>query len=121
MHTDHPHAGGDNNLFLYDCRYAFGPSPRGWGQPRLDAANQGILRTIPTRVGTTIAYQKDAVANADHPHAGGDNLTTGQESNNWFGPSPRGWGQRPGVLAGELVIRTIPTRVGTTLDYQRLT
>ena len=38
-----------------------------------------------------------------------------------YGPSPRAWGQQSRSYHLQDRLRTIPTCVGTTLDFQRLT
>ena len=56
-----------------------------------------------------------ASAEADHPHAGGENQPLRQRHNLDGGPSPRGWGK---LLRNEFkapALRTIPTRVGKTV------
>ena len=50
---DHPHAGGENTIFLPLQRTKGGPSPRGWGEPHAGCTGQYNRRTIPTRVGRT--------------------------------------------------------------------
>ena len=47
-----------------------------------------------------------------HPHAGGEN-DSAWPAYEFFGSSPRGWGQRESFQAGR-DMRTIPTRVGRT-------
>ena len=72
-----------------------GPSPRGWGEPRADVDSTGNSRTIPTRVGRTYhAMCKMRYIDADHPHAGGENVIQPDSD--------------------EATARTIPTRVGRT-------
>ena len=50
----------------------------------------------------------------DHPHAGGENKHTTSPGPTTRGPSPRGWGELPVLVAVAAVPRTIPTRVGRT-------
>ena len=113
-----------------------GPSPRAWGYrraPVLDYAsgpdhphargdNQAsaqtvavkLDRTIPTRVGISLAASRRSGSTSDHPHARGDNLRASPPSTAAFGPSPRAWGLRDIDATHGLVKRTIPTRVGIT-------
>ena len=91
-----------------------GPSPRGWGKPRGHLRRGQTSRTIPTRVGKTSAWVNSVVAEADHPHAGGENDITGGGIPSVSGPSPRGWGKRRLGRLPARDDRTIPTRVGKT-------
>ena len=92
--SDHPHAGGENEIGLWGVTAKDGPSPRGWGE------HSRLLNPPPDF--------------PDHPHAGGENEVHRAGAHERAGPSPRGWGElrqrdHPGVLD-----RTIPTRVGRT-------
>ncbi len=51
---------------------------------------------------------------ADHPHAGGENVTPLVICLGVHGPSPRGWGERRNCGTRKSPARTIPTRVGRT-------
>ena len=57
---------------------------------------------------------------ADHPHACGENAGESAREYERYGPSPRVWGE----LSDERMIgtytRTIPTRVGRTLQCQQV-
>ncbi len=111
-----------------------GPSPRVWGlRPRLSASSRR-LRSIPTRVGTTLSIVPQAVAmrsiptrvgttsrpqrrgriRAVHPHACGDYRVYRWVAGTENGPSPRVWGLRAGHAGPRGPGRSIPTRVGTT-------
>ncbi len=50
-----------------------GPSPRAWGELAQVVAVRFDDRTIPTRVGRTIATPQPPVCITDHPHARGEN------------------------------------------------
>src|SRR5438552_1490474 len=50
----------------------------------------------------------------DHPHARGENVTSGLVDGGKSGPSPRAWGKRVNQCLGFESDRTIPTRVGKT-------
>src|ERR1035441_1209219 len=53
--TDHPHAGGEYPALAIPEFDDFGPSPRGWGILTLRTLRTQRIRTIPTRVGNTMA------------------------------------------------------------------
>ena len=70
--ADHPHAGGEHSVMGLNVPSAFGPSPRGWGALKAEAAPLSGRRTIPTRVGSTESGRRRISKCADHPHAGGE-------------------------------------------------
>ena len=112
--ADHPHSRGDNCFVEVGPVFGAGPSPLAWGQPGGDFTDNIMQRTIPTRVGTTTVCWGCARGRTDHPHSRGDNSALGAAVR-WFGgPSPLAWGQRVAVVEVHLLVRTIPTRVGTT-------
>ena len=113
--ADHPHAGGENVSRNLLTPAQNGPSPRGWGERHKQTKTERFKRTIPTRVGRTTLSQWYHKLITDHPHAGGENALMFPSSISDAGPSPRGWGELGGVIAGLEVARTIPTRVGRTL------
>ena len=73
---DHPHAYGDKNTCFIVFALQAGSSPRVWGQGRVIVIWIGIVRIIPTRMGTRKKDGRDIVYNKDHPHAYGDKLIT---------------------------------------------
>ncbi len=108
----HPHAGGEIAKVSRFEGYGSGPSPRGWGNLMGRLAAVGRKRAIPTRVGKSMTPGPVSISASGHPHAGG-------EISHWFtrrscryGPSPRGWGNPPGIILGIAAARAIPTRVG---------
>ena len=116
---DHPHAYGDKKKTLSDDSLTVGSSPRVWGQEfcgRIKVADKGI---IPTRMGTSEELAPDIANRKDHPHAYGDKTA------HWYlrlfcsGSSPRVWGQ--GKMNGikNLILRIIPTRMGTSYEIDR--
>ncbi len=112
--ADHPHAGGENAASLTGRTTRPGPSPRGWGELCPQSQQWALSRTIPTRVGRTSRLQTSDTRKADHPHAGGENGRSAPMPLLWFGPSPRGWGERRSGPRPDRLGRTIPTRVGRT-------
>ena len=70
---DHPHAGGENSKCCSRWVSLSGPSPRGWGELLRGQVDGQLARTIPTRVGRTLAFELIFGTLADHPHAGGEN------------------------------------------------
>ena len=113
-YTDHPHAGGENYAAHMSKSSLVGPSPRGWGEPHGPGLPSPRARTIPTRVGRTIAKRPGNNLPADHPHAGGENLSRAVFWALMDGPSPRGWGEPTRSIGFVCGRRTIPTRVGRT-------
>ena len=65
-------------------------------------------------MGRTAFTVRATRARADHPHAGGENLTVAAFKPGNPGPSPRGWGERAIAAWSGCRFRTIPTRVGRT-------
>ena len=116
---DHPHAGGENHLLRGKTLRLLGPSPRGWGERLRGLAKQFGRRTIPTRVGRTLTPRISAGLSTDHPHAGGENNKLRGGEKKVRGPSPRGWGELGAGEARVFDLRTIPTRVGRTVDIDR--
>ena len=110
----HPHACGDNIGNINGESAVNGPPPRVWGQPSFGSAMQSATRSTPTRVGTTPAARTGAHPRTVHPHACGDNLTSISTRVPPCGPPPRVWGQLVGVVLVRLILRSTPTRVGTT-------
>ncbi len=112
--ADHPHAGGENRRAERRSPTRCGPSPRGWGERCWFAEFIPGVRTIPTRVGRTFRSCNRDTRNADHPHAGGENVLVEKAIIRVRGPSPRGWGEPLHTRDLLAVVRTIPTRVGRT-------
>ena len=112
--TDHPHAGGENDVWVILPPCKVGPSPRGWGERTVASRFFLTTRTIPTRVGRTSLREFQKELAADHPHAGGENSAMGSCPNTTCGPSPRGWGELARQAPTNTTVRTIPTRVGRT-------
>ncbi len=94
--ADHPHACGENSMSACARKAWNGPSPRVWGKLCFSCGSVVGSRTIPTRVGKTMAVSLLAYT-----------LT---------GPSPRVWGKLTHASASTAVSRTIPTRVGKTSE-----
>jgi len=112
--ADHPHASGENT-HRWDLRPSRrGPSPREWGEHLGHCFPLVNGRTIPTRVGRTLAGQSATTTIPDHPHASGENLSSAFRAQSSRGPSPREWGELHGFVADCYGGRTIPTRVGRT-------
>ena len=70
---DHPHACGENIFAAEILSRACGPSPRVWGEPLSSSVARAHSRTIPTRVGRTVAVGEHNTPPPDHPHACGEN------------------------------------------------
>ncbi len=91
-----------------------GPSPRGWGKRCIGCMVTLPTRSIPTRVGKTLAKSISWNSTAVHPHAGGENLSARGSRLLQGGPSPRGWGKPKKRSSSAGFWRSIPTRVGKT-------
>ena len=112
---DHPHACGDKQRAALRAPLEQGSSPRVWGQDMLLDFIQSSLRIIPTRVGTSQAYNRQTGQMRDHPHACGDKISRTYSSGSVVGSSPRVWGQVSIVNCLFKLLRIIPTRVGTSI------
>jgi len=110
--SGHPHAGGEISLGTRPFATAFGPSPRGWGNPTLPNSPGNAKRAIPTRVGKSHKSQAVFQVTPGHPHAGGEIRDAEDVRGNADGPSPRGWGNQRSTSRILDYQRAIPTRVG---------
>ena len=90
---DHPHACGDKLSRPTPCRAMRGSSPRVWGQVAKLLCDLGIMRIIPTRVGTRLNSASIIPSIPHHPHACGDKTTAPYLTTPQDGSSPRVWGQ----------------------------
>ncbi len=112
--TVHPHGRGDNSDWFKPYVAGYGPSPRAWGQRIVAVVILGIIRSIPTGVGTTSSVCRPPLCPAVHPHGRGDNLAGTAQNASGYGPSPRAWGQPDRGRVMIALGRSIPTGVGTT-------
>ena len=110
---NHPHACGDKFPFVVVVLSEIGSSPRVWGQVCPYKNCLIPVRIIPTRVGTSHALPYNYACWGDHPHACGDKLYFGIISCILVGSSPRVWGQVEHCERVSIILRIIPTRVGT--------
>ena len=116
----HPHARGDLSAGRLRKTPQFGPSPRAWGPLDRDERLAVLKRSIPTRVGTSSPRDNARRRPTVHPHARGDLLRWSAKSARSGGPSPRAWGPLAPCILDYGAMRSIPTRVGTSLDLQEL-
>ena len=72
------------------------------------------LRIIPTRVGTRAGGSDPVFVDRDHPHACGDKNLCELLPKIKGGSSPRVWGQVGSRYFQQVILRIIPTRVGTS-------
>ena len=110
----HPHARGDDGCMKHHILPHDGPPPRAWGRPLRACVLPSVLRSTPTRVGTTLWLICRQIGGPVHPHARGDDVLSPRTIDHRGGPPPRAWGR---LEAGDLVReqnRSTPTRVGTT-------
>ena len=87
-----------------------------WGQAVGYKPQRDGTRIIPTRVGTSCKGFAATRFKEDHPHACGDKRGRWGTKVPSIGSSPRVWGQGSTHLDGILLIRIIPTRVGTSIN-----
>ena len=111
---DHPHACGDKAVTQLYRSKDRGSSPRVWGQAMPILICSLFKRIIPTRVGTSCRKSDINKLSKDHPHACGDKLLFSGNSHIKRGSSPRVWGQVLNAPENCIVLRIIPTRVGTS-------
>ena len=119
----HPHAGGEDRIFLPRNQRSLETPPRRWGRLCVWVFKPAIAGNTPTQVGKTCALLKLCSIIWKHPHAGGeDDVTQGSSSLAWETP-PRRWG-RPHLKRGEMRQKgNTPTQVGKTIavfDGERL-
>ncbi len=110
----HPHARGEHMTIDQPIRQADGSSPRPWGTPGHDDAQDHRRRFIPTPVGNTISPAPPAVTTTVHPHARGEHNEYRANRITVDGSSPRPWGTQFRAAAEQLADRFIPTPVGNT-------
>ena len=110
---DHPHACGDKISLRSAYGRSLGSSPRVWGQAPTPQAYPPALRIIPTRVGTSCLILGLIGGHEDHPHACGDKKDDQYLIVSAKGSSPRVWGQERQRMLIHVLMRIIPTRVGT--------
>ena len=112
-HEDHPHAYGDKTAMSMELYQPQGSSPRVWGQV-LEMQKRGYtVGIIPTRMGTSINFVRYFWLFKDHPHAYGDKPVCKQTRHTRRGSSPRVWGQGIQHSNYAVIVRIIPTRMGT--------
>ena len=114
IQQDHPHAYGDKFAFVNTMPKIVGSSPRVWGQEVCSKIEHRGIRIIPTRMGTSCNTFRWRTWSKDHPHAYGDKICRRNCTTTFTGSSPRVWGQAKGRENGNLSIRIIPTRMGTS-------
>ncbi len=118
---DHPHAYGDKCFIVSATLSSQGSSPRVWGQVAGFGLKGWLLRIIPTRMGTRVLIRYHAPLVQDHPHAYGDKFREMSEADLRQGSSPRVWGQGNILCIFPRGDRIIPTRMGTSHTYNRIT
>ena len=113
---DHPHACGDKIAYILHAWSVMGSSPRVWGQVIPFSSVIPHVRIIPTRVGTSNTGYSFGKHLQDHPHACGDKVLGIPSCVSASGSSPRVWGQVYLIMSDFVLLRIIPTRVGTSND-----
>ena len=118
-HWDHPHAYGDKYKNCLIPVIFQGSSPRVWGQVTAEIYRGIKQRIIPTRMGTSERRRKQIRCQGDHPHAYGDKYHQKRSESLQRGSSPRVWGQVLSYTEVAVMMRIIPTRMGTSCSYNR--
>ena len=90
----HPHACGEYEWRKPANDFAIGPSPRVWGILVQWSPSHVRHRSIPTRVGNTLAGLERFTPIPVHPHACGEYRDVLSPPLPSAGPSPRVWGIR---------------------------
>ena len=111
----HPHACGDDKVYLLPERNPVGSPPRVWGRCTGISGWLAFRRFTPTRVGTIPSAGAAARDAAVHPHACGDDTSTFGSFPIYVGSPPRVWGRSCADGARRGSLRFTPTRVGTIL------
>ena len=114
LREDHPHAYGDKTLMLSEQKIIPGSSPRVWGQVEGVYSCVRLFGIIPTRMGTRSVLMFICRRKRDHPHAYGDKTILVIVIAVMIGSSPRVWGQVNMNVSYCLMLRIIPTRMGTS-------
>ena len=110
--SDHPHACGEKVMRVRIPSWAFGSSPRVWGEEYADLTTELALRIIPTRVGRSKGKSICVMGSPDHPHACGEKPIVLGDLLRHAGSSPRVWGEARWTGSIWTRRRIIPTRVG---------
>ena len=110
----HPRAGGENSTAAQSCAPRQGSSPRGRGKPCGLESRDVTVRLIPARAGKTLSPDDQALADAAHPRAGGENKSDFPTASQYLGSSPRGRGKREFEHGLGLCVGLIPARAGKT-------
>ena len=116
---DHPHAYGDKLVDKYSIYFDEGSSPRVWGQAPRSRGKTTNLRIIPTRMGTSFPLCMLTPCRQDHPHAYGDKKNQPSVVAPFLGSSPRVWGQVTQTHTQYVFGGIIPTRMGTSQNYEK--
>ena len=111
---NHSHVCGINSSIgiIHDCiSESF---PRMWDQPKQIRCACLYIRIIPTYVGSTPPRSSTPSSSPNHSHVCGINASMGLFSVLSNESFPRMWDQRKHLLINCLVLRIIPTYVGST-------
>ncbi len=110
----HPHASGEQAGGRPQPGGWAGSSPREWGAVKWLCQRYGLLRFIPTRVGSRWEMVGGRLPSPVHPHASGEQSLLYLNGIFDAGSSPREWGAGQVFFEGNRVSRFIPTRVGSS-------
>ena len=93
-HGVHPRVGGETDVTLTQSDIVGGPSPRGRGNLRPEAAAHFAIGSIPAWAGKPEACCRSCPSTWVHPRVGGETPRPPVAVMIWSGPSPRGRGNR---------------------------
>ncbi len=112
--SEHPRAGGDDDLVAPRGHEGDGTPPRGRGRRDVRRHERAAHGNTPARAGTTLIASTSAHVVEEHPRAGGDDSLFGSHRARVPGTPPRGRGRhhRRGALVD--ASWNTPARAGTT-------
>ena len=111
----HPHARGEDYLYLEGEPFPPETPPRTWGRPGLTKRAGWTLRNTPTHVGKTARCPGLLLRQEKHPHARGEDINISAYSHIHLETPPRTWGRHCHLNCLKKSVRNTPTHVGKTL------
>ncbi len=114
----HPHVRGERPWSVAGGGTPNGSSPRAWGARARPPQVRSDVRFIPTCVGSAEIGGARRVIFAVHPHVRGERVCHLPAVRCIDGSSPRAWGALRGAILPRLVLRFIPTCVGSASTWR---
>ena len=110
----HPHACGEDCIFLGFACLALETPPRVWGRLFASTFANACSRNTPTRVGKTDDRGIIGFLRRKHPHACGEDPRKSPIVAPHSETPPRVWGRLCFAMRSSSIFRNTPTRVGKT-------